>query len=207
MSAGRKKVQIFFSLTRFSSDTRGHLPEYPYGQRITDLTGAKITGYDVLPDPHHGTIELITTNTSVTWHRWADQFEIDDTSEVLAQLTDQFYKGACAAFNKRMGKGTIICIGFDQEEGIYKLVEQSLMDELPYLFPLPNHTLFQVRGNLGIFLNYNETAVSIPNEILEHFTPINDSLTIAPAGVSFLIPGAHSLVLELLCIVDYITRL
>ncbi len=164
----------------------GHFPQMAYGQRVTDLTGAKIVGYDVLPDPHQGSIELINSKKKIKWHTWAEQYEVDSQSRVLAIFSDQFYKGDIAAFKKRIKKGSLTCIGFDQKEGINDLVYESLAEEFPRLFILPDQTLFRVQGSLGIFLNYNDQPVEIPKELLAQFKPINGKLELKPAGISIM---------------------
>lgn len=164
----------------------GHFPQMAIGKRVTGLTGAKIIGYDVLPDPHQGTIELLNSKKKINWHTWAEQYDVDDQSRVLAIFGDQFYKGNCAAFKKRMKKGSLTCIGFDQIEGVKDLVCESLIEEFPDLMVLPDQTLFRIQGALGIFLNYNDRPVEIPKALLDQLKPVDGTIIIQPAGVAVM---------------------
>jgi beta-galactosidase len=164
----------------------GHFPQIQYGQRITELTGAKIAGYDCLPHPHTGTISLLHSSKSILWHRWSEQYAIDDQTESLAYFSDQFYKGSCAAFKKQIGKGTITCIGVDSGAGIGDLIKKSMEEEFDDLIELPDHTLFRIQGSLGIFLNYDDKAVYLPESLKDQLKVAPEIGAVEPCDILFL---------------------
>jgi len=164
----------------------GHFPETQYGQRITDLTGARVNGYDMIQKGDTGKIKLVQSDTTIQWSRWAEQFQITEQSEPLALFSDQFYKGQVAAFKTKSGKGTITCIGFDQTEGIDQLVSESMKKEIPGLLTLPENSLFMIRGRLGIFLNYNDMPVMIPEKLKYGFKIVAGTELVAPADICLL---------------------
>lgn len=177
---------LIVTLRTATRNPDGHFPETPYGQRITDLTGALISGYDVLPEGHKGTILLNHSNETITWTTWAEQYKPDESSMVLAEFSDQFYQGEPAAFKKRLGSGSITCIGFDQKEGIEKLISESLREEVPGLVNLPPNTLFRISGSLGVFLNYNDCQVAIPKSLHQDGDIIVGSSHVEAAGVAII---------------------
>jgi beta-galactosidase len=177
---------LILSLRSATRNPDGHFPQIPYGDRITQLTGAVITGYDVLPAGHEGKIRLCESGEIISWKTWADQYKPDVSTRVMAEFSDQFYKGETAAFKKNMGKGSITCIGFDQAKGIEKIISQSLYEEFADLVTLPENTLFRIRGSLGIFLNYNDRDVNIPKPLYQNAKIISGSTKAAACGVSII---------------------
>ena len=167
-------------------DTHGHFPQVRYGDRLKALTGATITGCDSLPTGHAGTIRLTPTGEEIRWHRWAEQYQTDRSTTPLAQFTDQFYAGAVAAFTRRKANGNVTCIGFDQQEGIEKLIAAVLPQQIAGISPLPENTLFRIRGALGIFLNYNDTGVEIPPHLYKHAEIVLGSHQVEPASVTLM---------------------
>ncbi|MCP4296165.1 MAG: beta-galactosidase [Proteobacteria bacterium] len=164
----------------------GHFPETEYGQRLKSLTGASLDGYDMMLDGEAGTLQLSRSGKEISWSRWGEQYDITPDMEPLALFTDQFYKGKVAAFKKRIADGTLTCIGFDQSEGIEKLISESLMEEFDQICPLPEQSLFMIRGNLGIFLNYNDQPVLIPDRLLSSGEIISGSSQVQPADLCLI---------------------
>lgn len=104
----------------------------------------------------------------------------------MAEFDDQFYRGEPAAFKKKVENGTITCIGFDQKEGIEKLIAESLHEEIPDLVKLPANTLFRIRGSLGVFLNYNDSDVTIPKSLYQNGDILVGSARVEAAGVTII---------------------
>jgi len=159
---------LIITLRTATRNINGHFPEIPYGQRIFELTGTRISGYDVMPDNHTGAIELTRSNQNITWQTWAEQYEPGQDSNILATFSDQFYKDSCAAFKTRRAKGSITCLGFDEKKGIEQLMHESLSEEFEDLNPLPPHTLFTTKGCLGFFLNYDDQPHLVPESLYQH---------------------------------------
>ncbi|MCG8638681.1 MAG: beta-galactosidase [Desulfobacterales bacterium] len=168
----------------------GHFPEMPYGRRVTDLTGTEITGYDVMPDGHEGKIKLIRSGETIPWQSWAEQYHPLPDATFLATFSDQFYKGDCAAFKTKKGKGTITSIGFDQKPGIHQLMHDALNEDLPETEPLPDHTLFSIRGCLGIFLNYSDRAVKVPAHLYQQGKIVSGDPVARPCDVILIRYGS-----------------
>jgi len=182
----KKGGHLIVSLRTATRNTNGHFPEMTYGERITSLTGAVISGYDVMPEGHQGNIRLNRSGVTITWDTWADQYKPDKSSRITAEFSDQFYKGEAAAFKKAMGKGTVTVIGFDQKEGIETLISESLHEEFKDLVTLPENTLFRIRGSLGIFLNYSDNEVTIPGSLYQNAKIISGTSRTEAAGVTLI---------------------
>ncbi len=144
----------------------GHFPQTTYGRRLARLVKAELSGYDVLPAGHTGTIELLPGGRKIAWHSWSEQWRPDGQSTILAVHRDQFYQGACAAFQTRVGKGAATVVGFDAAEGIRATVAAGLDALGQTRVSLPPRCLYQVRGRLGIFLNFNAFEVKLPASLV-----------------------------------------
>lgn len=178
--------QLILSPRTATRDRFGHFPEEPYANLLSGLCGEKLVGYDVMPEGHQGTIQLNHSKTQIHWNTWAEQFEIGEGAIPLATFTDQFYKGSIASFKKNIGKGSVTVIGFDQTEGICSLVEKSLLESFSDLIVLDDHTLFEIRGSAGIFMNYNDKPVNLPKSILQLGMLVIGSDPVPEAGVAII---------------------
>lgn len=181
---------LLLSPRNFTRLANGHFPEEKYGHRFECLTGATLHGYDVMPSDFTGRIEMLPGEEvpqTIEWNSWAEQVDPPIGGEVLAVHTDQFYKGSCAAFSCGKGDGRISYIGFDHKEGVGRLIDKILSygkytdDGLDSL--LPENTLLMRRGELLIFLNYNDTPVTVPNQLLEGKKIVLGESKVEPAGL------------------------
>lgn len=96
-------------------DRRGHLWEAPWAGPIHDLIGAKILGYDVLPQPVKGKVQA--SEKTYEWGSWGEMLEPRAGTSVLARYADHFYSGKPAAVSRKLGKGTVTYIGVDSLAG------------------------------------------------------------------------------------------
>jgi beta-galactosidase len=96
-------------------DAQGHFRQGPWQSAILDLIGARISEYDVLPEPVQG--KLRSKGVEYIWQSWGDIVKPGPAATVLATYADQFYAGEAAAVQRRLGKGTVTYIGVDSEGG------------------------------------------------------------------------------------------
>lgn len=163
-------------------DRNGHFPKCRYGQRLMDLTGGRLVGYDVLPKGHTGRIET-SDGDAHRWHIWGEQWQAPARATSLATYTDQFYAGACAAFQISVGQGSISLIGVDAGGLTETLVQRAIQRRLPDCQSLPAHCLYHTRGRLGIFLNYSDRTVAVPAHLHGNRPIRTGALRTPPADV------------------------
>jgi beta-galactosidase len=163
-------------------DRNGHFFENKWAEKIWPLIGGKIKMYDVLADDMHA--EVLMNNKKYTWNIWADILEGDPNTQVWAKYNDQFYKGAAAVTNRKLGKGTVTYIGTDSKDG---LLEKDVIARLYKsigitLDPLPEGVVKVWRSGFWIAINYSSQSVKI--DIPANATIIvGNSSTLQPAEV------------------------
>ncbi len=162
----------------------GHFPKTEYGQRIADLVGAKCLGYDVMPKGHWGKIQRMSTQEIISWYSWAEQWQPSTQSTILASHKDQFYAGSCAAFRTSLGKGIVTLIGFDAQDGVESIMIESLQTSFPKLQEIPENCMYHTRGQLGVFLNFNDQPVEIPDFLIENQSLVIGKRLVGPADLS-----------------------
>ncbi len=175
---------MVFSPRVATRDLNGHFPQVLYGSRLASLVNSEFLGYDVMPEGHQGKIELTQAGKVIPWNTWAEQWQPNEQSTILATHVNQFYEGTCAAFRTVVGTGTATVIGFDAANGVEPLMRDSLKVVLPNLQELPENCLYQTRGSLGIFLNYNDQPVDVPGKILNGQELLIGHKTVGPADVA-----------------------
>lgn len=146
-----------------------------------------------MPKGHHGSIQLSTSSRSdynVSWETWAEQVTPPPAGKLLAVHADQFYQGQGAAFTVRKGEGRVSYIGFDDTMGVSLLLKRvaafSCNNYDPAISGLPENTLYLRRGQLDIFLNYNDSPVEVPDYLLQRKKIVLGEKNIEPAGVVLL---------------------
>jgi beta-galactosidase len=163
-------------------DRSGKLFEDKWAAKIWPLIGAKIKMYDVLPDDIYA--EVLMNNVKYSWNNWADILESDSNTEIWARYNDQFYKGAAAVTNRKLGKGSVTYIGVDSDDGrIEKDVIERLYNSIGITTEsLPEGVVKVWCSGFWIVINYNSNPVKI--EIPENASIIiGESSTLQPAGV------------------------
>lgn len=163
-------------------DRNGKLFQDKWAAKIWPLIGAKIKMYDVLPDDIYA--EVLMNNEKYRWNNWADILESDPKIEVWASYNDQFYKGAGAVINRKLGKGSVTYIGADSDDGrLEKDVLTRLYNSIGITTePLPEGVVKVWRSGFWIAINYSSQSVNI--EIPANATLIiGKNSTLQPAGV------------------------
>lgn len=163
-------------------DRNGKLFQDKWAAKIWPLIGAKVKMYDVLPDDIYA--EVLMNNEKYLWNNWADILESDPKTEVWASYNDQFYKGAAAVINRKLGKGSVTYIGADSDDGrLEKEVLSKLYNSIGLTTdPLPEGVVKVWRSGFWIAINYGSQPVKI--EIPANATiVIGKNSTLQPADV------------------------
>lgn len=135
-------------------DRNGHLFNAGWGEKIYPLINAKIENFDQLLPSGKGTIEGL--NNEYIWNNWADLIEPNNTENVLATYTNQFYAGKAAVVTHKIGKGTVNYIGVDTDDGqlekdvLRKVYSQANMTIENY----PEGVYVQWRDGFWVGVNY-----------------------------------------------------
>lgn len=142
-------------------DRNGKFFEAKWAEKIWPLIGAKIKMYDVLSDDIFA--EVVMNNVKYKWNNWADILEGDSNTEVWANYNDQFYKGAAAVTNRKLGRGTVTYVGVDSDDGsIEKDVIARLYKSIGITTePLPEGVIKVWRSGFWIAINYSSQPAKI----------------------------------------------
>lgn len=143
-------------------DMRGQLPETPWADSIATLIGARVDGFDVLPNGVIGNIRC--GDQTYPWSCWGDWLIPDAGTEVLATYGDQFYAGTAAAVYRKLGKGSVTYIGVDSQDGH---LERQLVREVyrragVAIEDLPAGVYIAWRDGFYVGVNYSDQTVTLP---------------------------------------------
>ena len=90
-------------------DTSGHFFEGSWAKPISNLIGADIEFFDMLPKDVIGKVKVDGKNYD--WSCWGEILRPHSGTEVLSTYEDQFYTGKPAVISHQLGKGTVTFIG------------------------------------------------------------------------------------------------
>ncbi len=143
-------------------DLRGQLPEAPWAAGVGELTGARVRGFDVLPEGVGGRVRRGAATHE--WSTWADLLEPRPGTEVLATYADQFYAGTAAAVRRRVGKGSVTYVGVETEDGALEreLVRDVYRRAGVAILDLPPGAYLDWRAGLWVGVNYGNQPVAFP---------------------------------------------
>jgi beta-galactosidase len=163
-------------------DRRGHIWESLWAEPIYNLVGAAIPRYDVLPPGRNGAISA--NGKSYAWGNWGDILEPKPGTEVLAAYSDQFYKGSAAAVFHKLGKGQVVYIGVDSEEGQLEADLLHLVYERTGAKPLnlPLNFFVDWREGFWVATNFTDRNQQIP--VTGEAKPVVGDHSVPPAGVT-----------------------
>ncbi len=163
-------------------DRRGHIWESLWAEPIYNLAGAAIPKYDVLPEGRNGQVSFNGKNYQ--WGSWADVLEPRSGTETLATYADQFYKGSAAVVRHPLGKGQVVYVGVDTEDGqleadiIHKIYEDSGAKPAR----LPINLMIDWRDGFWVATNFTDTEQTVPVPAQTKF--LSGSAVIPPGGVA-----------------------
>src|SRR5271165_2716263 len=163
-------------------DRRGHIWESLWAEPIYNLVGAAIPRYDVLPLGRNG---AVTANgKTYVWGNWGDILVPKPGTEVLATYSDQFYKGSAAAVFHKLGKGQVVYVGVDSEEGQLEADLLHLVYERTGAKPLnlPLNFFVDWRQGFWVATNFTDNDQQIP--VPAGANPVVGNRTVPPAGVA-----------------------
>jgi beta-galactosidase len=143
-------------------DMHGQLPEAPWADSIAGLIGARVSGFDVLPDGVTGNVQY--QGRDFPWSCWGDWLAPQAGTEVLATYGDQFYAGTAAAVSRKLGKGSVTYIGCESRDG---RLERELVREVyrragVAIEDLPAGVYLSWRDGFFVGVNYSAQAVVLP---------------------------------------------
>lgn len=167
-------------------DRNGHLFSAGWGEKIYPLINAKIENFDQLLPSGKGTIEGL--NNEYFWNNWADLIEPNNTENVLATYTNQFYEGKAAVVTHKIGEGTVTYIGVDTD------VAKLEKDVLRKVYSQANITTENYPE--GLYVQWRDgfwVAVNYASEDYELNLPTNTNMLI---GSKILKPGGVTVWME-----------
>ncbi len=106
-------------------DREAHLWNEKFAQPIYELIGAKELFFDVLPGSIFGHVR--TSGFTYQWNNWADVVDPAQRTEVWAVYDDQFYAGKAAVTRTVLGKGSVVFIGTDTDDGA---LEKEILEKV-----------------------------------------------------------------------------
>lgn len=163
-------------------DNNGHLWESLLQQPLWSLIGAKVEFFDQLPPTQLASV--LVDGKQYSWNIWADVLTPGPTTEVLATYNDQFYKSKAAATLYKSGKGSVMYIGFQSNEGeaeerllrrFYTLNNTAVLD-------LPDYVFVEWRDGYWVAVNYSSESYRLTDVEGRQWRIGSDELQ--PGGVS-----------------------
>jgi beta-galactosidase len=97
-------------------DKNGHIFTSGWGEKIYQLIDATIDDFDQLLPTING--EIAAFDSTYFWNNWADLVNANNSENVLATYSNQFYAGKSAVVTNKLGKGTVTYIGVDTDDAL-----------------------------------------------------------------------------------------
>lgn len=146
-------------------DKNGHFFEDKWAAPITDLIGAEIEFFDMLPTSN--TAQVQAAGLDYSWSTWAEILNPFPETEVLATYSDQFYAGKAAATSHKLGKGSVTFIGVlthdgDLEREIVRNVYERAGVEIENL---PLGIFSEWRDGFMVAVNYTDDVYEVKDAI------------------------------------------
>ncbi|MCF8358951.1 MAG: beta-galactosidase [Prolixibacteraceae bacterium] len=140
----------------------GHFWEGNWAEPLSELIGADVTAYDMLPEKHRGHIDLQGKN--YTWYLWADILDVHNKEEQIGTYTDQFYKGAGAVVSRKLGNGSVTYIGaVNERDMMEKEIMVNLFEDKGLMVKnYPEGVLVYWRKGLWVAVNYSSAIYRFP---------------------------------------------
>ncbi|GAE83771.1 beta-galactosidase [Bacteroides reticulotermitis JCM 10512] len=137
-------------------DRYGRLPEIPFGEMLTPLTGNRMDFFDLLLPENPG--KVMMNSQAYSWNTWGEVLIPASDAQVWATYADEYYAGKPAVTFRKLGKGTVTYVGVDTHDGA---LEKDLLKQLYAqlqipVMDLPYGVTLEYRNGLGIVLNYSD---------------------------------------------------
>jgi beta-galactosidase len=163
-------------------DRRGHLWEGAWAKPITELIGASIPFYDVLPGNLTGKVQA--AGKTYEWGVWGESLKPRAGTTVLATYADHFYQGNVAAVTRRVGRGSITYIGVESLDGeLEKDLLRGVFERAGVAVRnLPNGFYIEWRDGFWVATNFTEQTQPAPVPATAKL--LLGSKDVPPAGVT-----------------------
>lgn len=151
---------LIITARSFITDLNNRAPLGAYGHRLFELIGARISSYDALPEETFGEVDFLKRKHR--WQVWSEQVT-PTTASVIGTYADQFYAGAAAITENRLGAGRVTFVGAIDQGSLADAVLEHVADQhgLPVTI-LPKRTRLHRMREIDIFLNFSERSVDAP---------------------------------------------
>lgn len=163
-------------------DRNGHIFSSGWGEMIYPLIDAEIENFDQLMPGAKGSIEAF--GKEYYWNNWADLVQAKSPENVLAQYTNQFYKGKAAVVSHKIGNGSVTYIGVDTDDGalekdvLRKVYTRANIVTANY----PEGIYVQWRDGFWVAVNYSSQDYKL--ELTEKSTVLIGDANLRPGGVT-----------------------
>jgi beta-galactosidase len=145
-------------------DKNGHIFTSGWGEKIYQLIDATIDDFDQLLPTING--EIAAFDSTYFWNNWADLVNANNSENVLATYSNQFYAGKSAVVTNKLGKGTVTYIGVDTDDA---LLEKEVLKKVYNNLEIstenyPEGVYVNWRDGFWVSVNYssNDYELEIP---------------------------------------------
>jgi len=161
----RQGGNLVLTLRTGVKDRNGHLFKSAWGETIYPLIDAKIDYFDQLLPDAKGTI---ARNGKVYyWNNWADLINANDSENIVATYTNEFYAGKAAVVTNKIGKGIVTYIGVDTDDA---QLEKDVLRDVYHQANIstedyPEGVYVQWRDGFWVAVNYSslDYKLNLPN--------------------------------------------
>jgi len=147
-----------------TKDRRGHFWEGELAAPLSGLIGAHVKATDMLSPYAKG--DILMKGTHYNWNNWADLLLPDKHTEVLAAYDNQFYKDKPAVVKHKIGKGSVIYIGVDTDDGKLEkdVLREAYLAAGATVEDYPTGVYVYWRDGFHIAVNYssNNCSINVP---------------------------------------------
>lgn len=163
-------------------DEHGQFREGPWAEAILPLIGARITGYDDLPNGVNGHARMGTQTAS--WGAWGEFLQPDAGTSVWARYIDQYYAGTPAIVHRALGKGTVTYVGVVTNKGelessvLHRVFAEAGLTAEHY----PLGLMVDWRGGFWVASNFTALPQTAPIPAGAHI--ISGGRALPPAGTA-----------------------
>ncbi len=142
-------------------DKNGHFFEAKTAAPISNLIGADIEFFDMLPPDVTG--KVISGGSEYGWSCWSEILKPQTATEVLATYADQYYAGKAAATTRKHGKGTVTFIGVVTLDGNLEreLVRNVYKNAGVEIEDLPKGVYVEWRDGFMVGVNYTDSSIDL----------------------------------------------
>jgi beta-galactosidase len=164
-----------------TKDRNGHFWEGEIAAPISGLINAHVIATDMLPADVQG--EITMNGTKYNWNNWGDLLQSNNSNDILATYSNQFYAGKASVVSHKTGKGSVTYIGVDtdnnqlEKDVLRKVYQQDGVSVEDY----PQGVYVYWRDGFYVAVNYSSDDKSV--DIPANATVLIGEKIMKPAGV------------------------